>query len=440
MPEHLFSEDFREEPYWWLAAPRPRAETGALPARADTVVVGSGFTGLSAALTLARAGRDVVVLEADVPGYGASSRNAGFVGRTLKHSFASLLERRGETYAVGVYREMQAAFDFVVSLIEREQIRCHFKRCGRFMAAHGPAQYEAMARELELRRKLLGDESEMVPPGSQHREIGSDRYHGGAVIPDLGGLHPGLYHLGLLERAQGAGARVLGGTPVLDLARERDAGIAVTTARGRIAARDVIVATNGYTGPATPWLRRRVIPFPAYMIATAPLEEHRLARLFPNSRTVHDFNNNLVYMRRAPDSPRLLMGGLTGTRARDAKSMAPRLHRMLSAIFPELAGTRVARAWTGRCAGTFDLYPHLGSHDGVHYAVGYCFAGVPMGTWLGHKTALRVLGDAEAHSVFAERPFPTRAWYRGNPWFLPLVMAWYDHQDRRSAGARRRAA
>lgn len=426
----IIADDFKFEPYWWMAAPRPQEEPGELPGEADVAIVGSGYTGLSAALTLARAGRDVVVLEAGPAGFGASSRNAGFVGKTLKHSFSSLLETQGENYAVTVYREMQDAFDCVTGLIAEEQITCHYRQCGRYMAANSPAHYEGMARDLDNKKKYLGDDSEMVSKADQHKSLGSDLYHGGAIIPGLGGLHPGLYHLGLLERARNAEATVLGHTPVTAIARDGDR-FKVTTARGIIRARDVLVATNGYTRSATPWMQRRVIPFRGLMIATEELPEEKLARILPQDRTVHDFNNNLVYLRRAPDSNRLLFGGRTGFMSDDGPKIARKLHDRMTKVLPEMAGVKIARAWNGFGAGTFDLYPHVGTHDGVHYALGYCFAGVPMGTYLGRKMALKVLQRKDGATVFADRPFPTKWWYGGTPWFMPAVMAHYNWLDSR---------
>src|SRR5215471_4426194 len=125
----LFTPDFKEQPYWWDAAPRPTLPQRPLPKSVDVAIVGFGHTGLVAALTLARAGRSVAVFEAGEPGQGASSRNAGYVGRSLKHSFGTLVERHGVERAVTVYRDMRGAFDWLFELVESEQINCKLVHC-----------------------------------------------------------------------------------------------------------------------------------------------------------------------------------------------------------------------------------------------------------------------------------------------------------------------
>jgi len=427
----IFAPDFREQPYWWDAAPRPSVPPRQLPRRVDVGIVGSGHTGLVAALTLARAGRSVAVFEAADPGHGASSRNAGYAGRSLKHSFGELLERHGTERAVTVYRDMRAAFDWLFTLVEQEQIACKLVHCGRFIGALSSRHYEGMAREYELRRRHLGEEFEMLPPEEVHRELGSDHYRGGALIPDHGSLHPGLYHLGLLDRAISAGVEVHGRTAVVGIRRESD-GFSVATTRGAVTCRDVLVATNGYVDKATPWLRRRLVPFHGYIVATEPLRPGQLARILPHARTVIEFTHNIFFLRPSPDGERLLFGGYTGGPEPDLKRKATRLHAVLLRILPDLAGIRLSHAWSGKCAGTFDLYPHIGVHDGVHHALGYCFAGVPMGSWMGLKAARRIMGAPDAATAFDALPFRTMPLYTGNPWFVPAVMKYWDWQDRRS--------
>ncbi len=426
----LLAPDFKETPYWWDAAPRPRLAERAPPASIDVAIVGSGYTGLSAALDLVRAGRSVAVLDASDLGFGASTRNAGFVGRTLKHGLGELIEKHGVTRGVAIYREMRAAFDHVLGIVREEQIDCKLVQCGRLQGALFPSHYESMAKDADLKRKHLGDEAHLLDRAAMRGEIGSDLYSGGRLIPDHAGLHPGLYHQGLLDRVASAGAELFAHTPVLGIERRSD-GFDVVTGRGRVKARDVLVATNGYTGRATPWLRRRVVPFHGFMAATEPLAADRMARVLPNKRLFHDYNNNLSYMRPSPDGTRILIGGFTGGPAANLRAKARKLHARLARIAPDLAGIKLSHAWSGQCSASFDLFPHVGVADGVHHALGYCFAGLPMGTWLGHKAAQKILGSREAPSLFDDRDFPTAFYYWGRPWFVPLYMAHHDWNDRR---------
>jgi glycine/D-amino acid oxidase-like deaminating enzyme len=427
----LFTADFAERPHWWdLAAPEP-CEEGGLPPAADVAIVGSGYTSLVAALYLARAGRSVLVLEAEEAGHGASRRNAGYLGRTLKRSFTWLEEHHGAEFATRVYRELDAAKQWVFALVAQLGIPCHISQSGRFIGATSEAHYKDLARELEVMRRRLGFPYEMIAPADLQRELASDAYLGGAVIPDLGSIHPALYHRGLLQAARAAGVRVFTHAPVTALARDGKT-VSVTTARGTIAAREAIAATNGYTPRHLGWLARRVIPFEGFMAATEELSPALMAKLIPNRRTVLDSNVNINFIRPAPDSRKILFGGLTGSRPRDLRDMGWRLHAMISRLLPDLATVRLSRVWSGQCAGTFDFMPHIGRHDGLWYALGYNFAGVPMGSWLGLKLAEQILGKAEGATVFGTTPFPTLPFYGGNPWFVPLAMRWFDWKDSRS--------
>jgi glycine/D-amino acid oxidase-like deaminating enzyme len=266
--------------------------------------------------------------------------------------------------------------------------------------------YEAMAREFALREKHLREPFTMVSRAEQANEIGTGRYFGGARFEDHAGLHPGLYHQGLLDAARAAGVTIVANTPVLRIARD-DAAFIVLTPRARVAARTVIVATNGYSGDAFPWLKRRVMPFDAYQTVSEQMDKERVRQLLPGDRTFIDWNFNVDWVRRVPgDATRIVFGGLTGGRNQDLRIMAERLHTRRVRIFPELADLRFDHVWTGKCGGTFDLFPHIGCHEGIHYAVGYCFAGVPMGTLFGRKLAWRILGRKGGDSAFDEPPRP----------------------------------
>ena len=432
MTPDLFTPDFAEHPHWWDAAAPEPCEEGELPPTADVVIVGSGYTSLVAALHLARAGRSVLVLEAELAGHGASRRNAGYLGRTLKRSFTWLEQHHGAEFATCVYRELDAARQWVYALVAELGIQCHIAQPGRFIGATSEAHYKDLAQELEVMRRRLGYPYEMIAPMDLRRELASDAYMGGAVIPDLGAIHPALYHQGLLKAARAAGVRVFTRTPVTGLARGGKE-VKAATARSTVTAREAIVATNGYTPRHMSWLARRVIPFEGFMAATEQLPPALMAKLIPNGRTVIDSNVNINFIRPAPDSAKILFGGLTGSKPRDLRDMGQRLHAMIGKLLPDLAGVRLSRVWKGQCAGTFDFMPHIGRHGGLWYAMGYNFAGVPMGSYLGHKLAQQILGKEEGASVFGTTPFPTLPFYGGNPWFVPLAMRWFDWKDARFA-------
>jgi glycine/D-amino acid oxidase-like deaminating enzyme len=417
------------DPYWWQAAPREQRVAAVPPQRTDVAIVGSGITGLAAALHLARGGRHVTVFEAQEPGHGASSRNAGYVGRTLKHGFGEIMEAQGLDQAKRVYGELMEAFLAVKETVEREGIQCHYRQQGRLLLATSTSMYDAMAREFSLREKHLGEAFKTVDRNQQRSEIATDHYFGGVKIEDHAGLHPGLYHQRLLDAARDAGVTICAFTPVLGFRKETD-GFSVFLKSRKTAARELIFATNGYGGREWPWLKRRIMPFQAYQTVSAPLGEDRVKALLPGDRTYIDWNFNVDWMRRAPGDPsRIIFGGLTGERDADLRIMAERLHARLMRVFPDLVDLRFDHVWTGKCGGTFDINPKIGRHDGVYYAGGYCFAGVPMGTLFGKKLALRILGKPGGDSAF-DTPLPTKFFYTGNPWFVPYAIRWLSRGDR----------
>ena len=423
MDTSFYSEDVKFTPYWWEAAPRVPTPDLALPPSADVVIVGSGYSGLSAALTLARAGRDVLVLEREDPGFGASSRNGGAFGASLRISFATMVGKFGLEQATAYYRGAREALATLASVIEEEKIDCHFRRVGRFTGAHRPADYESLARDLDLQRKHLGFDGEMVPRGEQRRYIGTDHYHGGRFTAWDGNLHPGLYHSGLLARVRDAGATVIGRAAVTAIARDGD-GFVVSARGAGVRAKQVMVATNGYGGALSPWLKRRLIPLQSQIIATEPLEPELMAKLMPGARQLGDTCKLHHYYRTSPDGRRILFGGRAGQReVDDPRSSGTHLYRRLVALFPELKGVRITHSWAGFIAYTFDHLPHMAEHDGIHYAAGYCGSGVAMATYLGRKTALKMIGSPDAANAF-DTAHPTRPLYTGRPWFMGPII-WY---------------
>ena len=315
------------------------------------------------------------------------------------------------------------------SLIQREQIQCHFTRSGRFLGAWRPSDYETMAGEVERLNRHVGYQMAMLPRAEQDRQIATDVYHGGRVNPGDGVVHPGLYHQGLLERVMAAGALVAAETPVTGV-EKTPTGFLVRTSRGTVQARDVLVGTNGYTADAVPYLARRLIPVASQIIATEPLAPERVKRLMPAGNMIVDSKHTVHYYRTSPDGTRILMGGRPTLGEALPEVSAAHLRRFLVRVFPELEPVRISHSWGGRLGFTFDKLPHIGVADGIRYACGYLGSGVAMSTWLGHKMALQTLGSSEGATALDGRHFPSMPFYRGRPWFLSGVALWYRLLDK----------
>jgi glycine/D-amino acid oxidase-like deaminating enzyme len=401
-----------------------------LPATVDVAVIGAGYTGLHAALQTARGERSTLVLDAEEAGWGCSTRNGGQVSTSIKPSFELLAKRHGATRAFGILQEGQRSLAWIADFIERERIDCGFARVGRFHAAHNAAQYEALAARVEHQPKGLEVAAHMVPRAEQRRELGSDAYWGGAVYEQHCSVHPARYHQGLLDRTIAAGAQIAARCAVTRIEKQGQL-FRVITAKGTVLARDVVIATNGYTGALTPWLQRRVIPIGSYMIATDPLPDGMMDRLIPKNRIVSDTRKVVYYYRASPDRRRVLFGGRVSHQETDPRVSGPLLHADMVKVFPELAAVPISHSWCGFVAYTFDELMHVGRHDGVHYAMGYCGAGVGTASYFGMRIGQQVLGLDEGRTALDGLAFETRPFYRGNPWFLAPSVRFYRWRDSR---------
>lgn len=421
----------KETPYWWDTAPDlPGHADRPLPERVDVAVVGSGYTGLSAARQLAKSGASVAVLESESIGWGASSRNGGQVLSGLKVDAGALRARYGVTAAKKLYAASQAALGCVEALVADERLDCEYARCGNLNAASKPRHFEDFKRSQELMARDFGEQHELLPRSEQRREIGSDAYFGVMIEPNNASLHPAKYVRGLAQAAERAGAQLFAATPALKIERE-GSGFRVETGRGRISAAQVFAATNGYTDAALPALRRRVIPIGSYIIATEPLRDEVAARLLPQRRVVSDSRNFLHYYRLSQDN-RLLFGGraeFVPSSSESTRESAASLRRDMLQVFPELRAAAIEYAWGGNVCFTLDMLPHAGRLDnGVHYAAGYGGHGVAMATYLGAKMADVILGRDD-QNPFSGMRFNAIPLYDGRPWFLPAVAVWYKFLD-----------
>lgn len=402
-----------------------------LPERVDVAVVGGGYTGLSAARTLARRGAKVAVLEARTFGWGASSRNGGMVLTGLKLPAGTLVARYGREMARRLFAASLASIDYVEQLVCEEGIDCDFSRCGHVELACKPAHFTSFAHDAEVLAREFDHPVRLIPRSELGSEIGSNRYFGGLVDEVSAGLNPGRYVAGLVRAAQQAGAGLFDQAPVEQVARESD-GFRVTTGRGTLRAREVFIATNGYTGKFAPALQKRVVPIGSYTIATEPLPEPLAHELIPRNRMLFDSKNFLYYFRLTPDR-RMLFGGRASflpDSTTTVRKSAEILRRGMVAVYPQLRDAKVEYAWGGTLGFTFDILPHAGCLDGLHFALGYGGHGVAMATYLGARVAAAIASDKD-DNPFAELPFPGAplGLYNGTPWFLPLAGLWYKFLD-----------
>lgn len=398
----------------------------------DVVVVGAGYTGLSAARRLALAGARVLVVDRGGIGFGASSRNAGQVLTGLRVGPATLVSTYGESRARELFRAGTDAIAHLERLLADESIECDYERVGHVVAAAKPAHFAEFQEEQRLLARVFDHPVTLVPRGDQRRELGSDAYHGLLVDERSAALNPAKYVNGLARAAVRAGACIATGVGVERLERD-GSGWRVGTSAGAVEAGDVVAATDSYTTAAFPALQRRLVPIGSSIIVTEPLSHDLAAAVLPTRRTAFDSKHFLFYFRLTPDQ-RLLFGGRAEFSQPDeagTNRAGAILHRGMASVFPALAGVRIDYVWSGSVAFTRDQLPHAGRLDGMWFAAGYCGHGIAMATFLGDLVARRMAagGGRGVTHPFLDDNWPAIPFYDGRPWFLPIAGAYYRVMD-----------
>jgi glycine/D-amino acid oxidase-like deaminating enzyme len=426
----------REHNYWLTTAEFPNVDASrSLPEIVDVAVIGAGFTGLSAARTLAKRGAKVAVLESETIGWGASSRNGGMVLSGMKLGVNKLIARYGRERTRRMYAASLASLDCVEDIIREEAMDCDFSRCGHLEVACKQNHFDDSARQAEVIAREFNHSLRVVQRQELSCEIGSTIYYGGMVDEVSAGCNPARYVAGLARAAMKAGAEVCEHTRVEHLlrqSRQGEAGWKLVTSRGPLWAHEVFVGTSGYTGKATPALRKKLIPIGSFIITTEVLSEALARTLSPRNRMIYDSKNYLYYYRLTPDR-RLLFGGRAAffpETDRTIRRSAEILRRGMIEVYPQLRETQIDYVWGGTLDFAFDIMPHAGQLDRLYYAVGYAGHGVAMATYQGQKIAELMAGD-KPENPFVDIPFPGAplGLYNGKPWFLPFAGAWYKVLD-----------
>ncbi|MDH3742004.1 MAG: FAD-binding oxidoreductase [Hyphomicrobiales bacterium] len=429
MSADIFHADYREFPFWWEAYAPHSDELTDIPRDARVAIIGAGYAGLATALELSKLGIDAVVLDAESPGYGASTRSGGLVGGTASVKKPLIAPAPDSDHAARMTSDAGDGLKLLERLIDEEKIDCGWHKTGRFTGAWSKSDFHRMKADAEKLNSLGGADARVVAPEDQRGEIGSDFYYGGLLTGEAGHLHPALYFQGLLDACQRRGVAVCAKAPVETLQQD-DAGWLVKTSRGDVRVGDVVIATNGYTGGLTPQFQRRLIPLQPYIIATETLPADLAKDLSPKNRSFADSRRIVTFFRLSSDGKRMVFGSRVKWRDMTPSEMAPLLYDVMIERYPQLEGTRITHAWTGNVALTLDEQPHLGRLDGLHYALGCNGSGVAMMTYLGTQLARKIAGQANYQCAYDTGEFATHPLYNGRSrWFLPVIGNYLKMRD-----------
>ena len=419
-----------ETVFWCDQFPRPDdlPLDNVLPEQVDVAIVGSGYTGLNTARILAKNSTSVVVLESETIGWGASSRNGGMATPGLKESLSTIHKRYGKQKAELFWQSSLDAIDLIEELVQEENIDCDWQRDGHIHLASKPAHFESMKKHAAYLKNEFGYTNiQVVERADLRSELGTDSFHGGLADDFSGGLQPAQYVYGLARAVARHGAHLCENTTVTKIEKITN-GFTIHTSKGEIAAKEVVIATNGYTDTLVPKLKPKIFPVGSYIIVTEPLPPDLQQKLSPKGRMCYDSKNFLNYFRLTPDG-RLLWGGRNDLSTDlDLKESAQRLQAQMIGVFPELKGQAITHTWTGKLGVTFDFMPHIGQINGIHYALGYGGHGLSIATYLGTEMGLLLLGQKK-DSPYAQIPHQTKFYYRNNPWFLPYASKLFRFLD-----------
>jgi gamma-glutamylputrescine oxidase len=410
-----------------LPASPPLSET----ARVDVAVIGGGFAGLSAALHLARHGRQVALLEALRIGAGASGRNGGQVHSGQRRDQSWLEARVGRDDARRLWDFGEAAKALVRELAALDPDGCFLAR-GIIGAAHTESLFAEFRHDNERLRTRYGyEEEDLLGRDALAAAIGSDRFCGG--IRDRGAFHLDPYRLvrAIARAAAEAGARLHEDTRATAIAR-RDGRWRIETAAGpALEADSVIVAANGYLGRLEPRIAAHVLPLNNYIAATAPLPQEVFARLIPGGEAVYDTRRVIRYWRPTHDR-RIAFGGGESTGSRVPADIAAAVRPYLEEIYPVMRTVAIEHAWGGTLAITPTRAPFIRRLEpGLYAACGFSGQGVGTAPFAGKVLADAIAGDTDGLDVFSRLPVPRfPGGTRMRAPLLALALTWYGLRDR----------
>ena len=399
--------------------------------QADVVIIGAGYTGLSAAHHIAKSGLTPVVLEANRPGWGASGRNGGVITAKFRQSFRGIDAAHGRAMAKRMYEIAHESTEIVEELVSEFDITCaRLERTGQVKAAHNNATLQAAIDEAEWMKREMGDADVRILSRDQVREeTGSQAFVGGVLNPGSGGIHPLNYLNGLAKGLAQRGVAIYQESPALRM-RHDNGRVVVETPHGVVRARQVIIATNSYSDltPATRHMQHTLVPFRSAIIATEKLPRNLAGYLMPTGRTYTETKRMMRWFRMVDD--RVVFGGRGAFGKQDSESAFDALRKAMVGIFPDLADLPLAYKWSGLVGMTLDSMPHIGRlNDQTLFAMGYNGAGVAMSSLMGRYLAAFVRGEKPDVGLLDASRLKVIPFYPLREPAVRMVAGWYQFLD-----------
>lgn len=400
----------------------------------DVVIIGGGFTGLSTAYHLQQHGVNSIVLEQHHVGWGASGRNAGMLTTGYKKGLQQLERKFGQTKTKILLELSVECINLVKQLVEKHQMDCDLENSSQVKLAYKPSHFEKLQRENERLNTKYDYHTEIITPEKMKEEINTTYYHGGLLDPYSAAFNPFKYCVELARVVEELGGLIYEDSKVIRIKRNRNS-VTVITPKGEVKAKELVIATNGYSTNITKKLTKSIMPIDSHIITTEPLPNNIIENINPKNRVFVDTKNFLYYFRLTKDNRMLFGGRVSFKKLKDKANgkLSPiyeTLRQNMIEVHPELENVGITHCWGGTTAFTMDFLPHIGRlEDGTYFGIGYCGHGAAMSTLFGKFIADDIFMKYRNKSILESIKLKRIPLHSQRAKILSIVSAYYKIKD-----------